>query len=241
MKKTQNIILAIFVLVTTQLFCSCDEWLDVSPSTDVSMEEQFLKASGFEETLYGMYIAMGRDNLYGHQLSYGWIEKLAKNHFDKTQLGWYGYDYEDQAVKVQIASTWKSMYGIIANANAILDNIDQKKDLFDEREFNILKGEALTIRAFLHFDLYRLFGKNYSKYPEESAVPFVNKYGPFVFKHLKASELIQAVLDDLTLAETLLEGNDPVIEDEELNGFLEKRKDRLNYYTEVALKARIYT
>ena len=243
MKTLINIKILTIVLVISQVFCACDDWVDVQPETNVSLEDQFSTAEGFEEVIYGLYIAMGSETLYGHQLTYGWIEKLAKNHYQNVDGKWFAYQYEDEGVKSSIRETWKSMYNVIANANTVIDNIDDKKNLFNEQEFNVLKGEALIVRAFMHFDLYRLFGKSYLLDPESLAIPYADQYGAFVFKHLKAKEVIDRIIADLNAAEELMKGHDPIIdeiENEESNAFLILRDYRFNYYSIHALKARVY-
>ena len=41
---------------------SCDEWLDVSPNTDLPAKELFTTENGFKSALAGLYITMTEEN-----------------------------------------------------------------------------------------------------------------------------------------------------------------------------------
>lgn len=49
-------------------FCSCSEWLDVQPKTEVKQDKMFESESGFKDALIGCYMLMGESSLYGHDL-----------------------------------------------------------------------------------------------------------------------------------------------------------------------------
>ena len=52
MKKILYILIGLFV------FSSCDEWLDVTPNTDVPAKDLFTTENGFTSALAGLYIVM---------------------------------------------------------------------------------------------------------------------------------------------------------------------------------------
>lgn len=60
-------------------------------------------------------------------------------------------------VRAQIDAMWSKMYNMLANVNNLLDNIDKRQSVFTGDNYNIIKGEALGLRAYIHFDLLRLF------------------------------------------------------------------------------------
>lgn len=65
------------------------------------------------------------------------------------------------------------MYNVIANINNFLEYVDKNKDvLVTERYYETMKGEALGLRAFLHFDLLRMFGPIYKEHPASKAIPY---------------------------------------------------------------------
>ena len=68
MKKLINksIILSLFLALT-----ACNDWLNVSPKTDMKAEDLFSTEAGFRDALIGVYALMATDNLYGKNLSFG--------------------------------------------------------------------------------------------------------------------------------------------------------------------------
>ncbi len=54
----------------------------------------------------------------------------------------------------------------------MLENIDESEGVLQEQEYRVLKGEMLAVRAFLHFDMLRLFGPVYKLHPEAESIPY---------------------------------------------------------------------
>ena len=114
----------------------------------------------------------------------------------------------------------------------LLTNIDADRDLFSEDNYRIVKGEALALRAMLHFDMLRLFGPVYSRNPQQLAIPYYKAYSVTPNDLLPASQVAGEITHDLLEARILL-ANDPVRE----NGG-EYRNLRLNYFAVAGLLAR---
>lgn len=118
--------------------------------------------------------------------------------------------------------------------------------MFSNGEGEILEGEALAMRAFLHFDLLRMFAPAYTGNESKIAIPYVESYESKRYSHISESQVIKKVLADLDKAETLLKGaNDPILSGitRVLSGkgdFLANRQYRFNYWAVEALKARVY-
>ncbi|MDE5422863.1 RagB/SusD family nutrient uptake outer membrane protein [Ancylomarina sp. DW003] len=234
----------ILILILCQSFFACNEWLDVQPVTDVDLSEHISSKEGFIETLNGVYLNMADENLYGHQLMYGAVADVAQNYYTDTRP-FNKFEYEGTDAKNTIKNIWQGLYNVIANNNIILDNIDDKKDLFVEADYNIIKGEALALRAFLHFDAIRLFGDTYEDAGEASQIPYALTFELVRYKHLSAEEVYTHILDDLDKAEEMLKNFDPIVAGASYNGNLfnkakDSRKHHLNYYAVLALKARVY-
>lgn len=73
-----------------------------------------------------------------------------------------------------------------------------------------MKGEALGLRAFLHFDLLRMFGPVYKEHPASKAIPYRIAFDKDATPVLPASEVVDAILKDLNDAEKLLKESDPL-------------------------------
>jgi tetratricopeptide (TPR) repeat protein len=221
----------------------CSDWLDVSPSTDKDRAELIQTESGFKQMLYGCYINMVDPALYGHQLTYGSMEGFAKNYV--WSLSNY-YKFTDTSVRPTIDAIWSGMYNNVANVNSILNEIEAKKSLFSNGEGDILEAEALAMRAFMHFDLMRMFAPAYTGNESKIAIPYVEKYERARYPHISESEVMTKVFADLDKAETLFKNaNDPIITAitttySGKGDFLANRQYRFNYWAVLALKARAY-
>ncbi len=148
--------------------CSCSDWFDVSPKTDVKAAELFESEDGFMEALAGIYVSMTDDAAYGDNLSFGMLDQMAQLYdmipdgaTDRSEI----YDYTNTTsggynTKGKLADSWGKAYNIIANANNLLKWLDEKgvTVITNEQTRNMIRGEALAIRAYVHFDVLRGWG-----------------------------------------------------------------------------------
>ncbi len=232
----------ILLLIICQSLFACNDWLDVTPETDIDLTDQITSADGFKEMLNGVYLSMASKSLYGHHLMYGALAQVAQNHVVTSDLPLTDFDYESTGPKAVIENIWSNLYNAIANDNIILDNIDEKAGLFLTDDYNLIKAEALALRAYMHFDLLRMFGDVYVDGTNEDAqIPYVTKYELSRFPHLTIAEVYEKILEDLDAAELLLEEVDPLVGSYQGTLFdADNRKYHMNYYTVLALKARVY-
>ena len=68
------------------------------------------------------------------------------------------------------------------------------------------------MRAYIHFDLLRLFAPSYKADPGYTAIPYITKYSNKVSPQKTVSEVIDSVIVDLKAAVTDLEGRDPIFD-----------------------------
>ena len=212
---------------------ACNDWLEVAPQAEKEEAEMFEKEVGFRNVLIGAYIRMKSNNLYGEDLTYGSIEMLAQHWTNTDDLGKYlkAYNYEQSVVETKI------------------NNIDARKEMFEGNNFEIIKGEALAIRAFCHFDVLRLFGPIPTNLPEGTILPYVTTVSIVPNRLVSYNDFTTKLLADLDEAERCLEGNDPILtasikelstlEVAQDDNFLCDRQMRMNYYAVCALKARV--
>lgn len=213
----------------------CSKFLEVTPRATVSDDKLFQDEAGFVQALNGVYAAMGSRELYGDNISMGYLSAAAKNYnitatshrLHKATI----FNYENAS---QIKSIWEKSYNAIATLNNILERMEERKVVFSENNYNHIRGEVLAIRAYLHFDLYRMFGKNYQSHPTAKAVPYRTVYDLKTKVPSTAKEVVELALEDLNQAEKLLSA-DEIVGGKEMN-----RRYRLNYYAVLGLKARIY-
>ncbi|MCR9011928.1 RagB/SusD family nutrient uptake outer membrane protein [Gabonibacter chumensis] len=244
MKKIYIIVLVAFGII------SCSDWLDVQPKTAIPGDKLFESEAGFKDVLTGFYLKMESENLYAKELTYGYLELLSGNYdnypgfksLDKTQM--YEYDglYLDLKNRIYL-----EMYNIIANINNFLKYLEKNRSVVKTKHYyEMMKGEALGLRAFLHFDLLRLFGPVYSANSSEKTIPYRNTFDDVATSRLTADQVITSVLADLEEAYTLLEQHDPRnfgypdLLNSNYNAFENQRQLRMNVYAVKALMARVY-
>ena len=224
---------------------SCNNWLSVSPKSQTKEDDMFESEEGFKNVLTGIYTGMCDKELYGAALTYGAIDVLGGYYeigWSQTSNIYYSisqYDYESTTSLNVIDPMWNKLYNLIANVNIILRNVDAHSDVFIEDNYRICKGEALALRAFLHFDLLRLFGQSYATGANTEAIPYVENLDLQITPLSSVEDVLDNIIRDLEEAVSLME-NDPIATGEATNLFLGNRQLHLNYYGAKALLARAY-
>ena len=242
--------------ITTKLFAisivclsmmSCNDWLDVSPKSQLEEEDLFSRESGFNDQLIGVYTKMCSNSMYGLQMSIGFAEVLSQNYdINSNSTEWRyvkEYEYTNTEVENIINDIWLNTYNCISNLNVLIDNIDRAdKTLFTEGNDSIYKGEAIGLRAYLHLEMMRYFACAPAMNSNAKGVPYVTTYGVQVIPQKNVSETMQLIIDDLLKARELLKA-DPAYMDSGRFDFWTARDDRaprFNYNACVATLARAY-
>ncbi|MDD5894991.1 MAG: hypothetical protein PUC79_01675, partial [Prevotellaceae bacterium] len=60
----------------TCLMASCNDWLDVNPSTEVDKSQIMSSEAGFADAVSGVYVNMTSDELYGKNLTWYGVELM---------------------------------------------------------------------------------------------------------------------------------------------------------------------
>lgn len=232
------------LLILTVLVSSCESWLDVEPRTKVKSDDLFETEAGFKDALIGAYTLMKAEALYGRELTYGFIDVVtgpyaAYNNQVYNEVAQWKY-LTSTTVRAQIDAMWSKMYNMLANVNNLLDNIDKRQSVFTGDNYNIIKGEALGLRAYIHFDLLRLFASAADLNKE--AIPYVKTLQIEVPHVYTGKEVLALLNEDIKNALTCLE-KDPIregkLKDLSGDGFMNARQMRINYFAVKALQARV--
>lgn len=265
MKKIYTIVLSCLTLLSS----ACSDWLDVRPSDTLTQDELFAKGDGYRVALNGVYRQMAEPSLYGQALTWAYVDASAQI-YTSYRLGYNSlyekfadFAYTDSKAETAIDAMWSGMYNSIANCNNILVNIDAEpasKFRGGEEEKQLIKGEALALRAFLHLDILRLFAPAPIKDDGKDYIPYVNVY-PCTFKEAASNkEILDLVIADLQAAKDLVKSFDTAEEHlrwmttnariENFSGsntadaptdiFYTYRGYRMNYYAICAALARAY-
>ena len=251
MKKLINksIILSLVVALT-----ACNDWLNVSPKTDMKAEDLFSTEAGFRDALIGVYALMATSNLYGKNLSYGYLDVLAQYYTSprsNTSTGYEhnlknaaAYNYTESDEESRILSIWSSHFSAIANINQALLFIDENRDVFTSEDIHhIYKGEFLALRALLHFNVLRLFAPSPMMDNQNGlnafAIPYVEQYTNIAQPQLTVKEVLEKIVKDLLTAKNLMKERE-IFNEFDSSSPMYKRNQRMNYYAVTALLARVY-
>lgn len=246
MNKLKHIALCLCTLA----LASCNDWLDVEPETSVDEKKLFSTEQGFKDAMAGVYADMASSSLYGQTLSFGFLDIIAQQYDYETVNNSYGsyyrladYDYDYSSNKSRINSIWNNMYSTIAEINNILRWIDKNGSVMSEATRQQIKGQCHLTRAYLHFDLLRLFAPDVKLSPNEKAIPYVEVFGVEPTERSTVSQVITKIKADISTAKEALK-NDPIhgvtpyeIEDKLLG--TDRYIAVANYYAAEALLARV--
>ena len=248
-------ILYIFIGLLFSL-TSCNDWLDVELDNKVDDDKLFSTAEGFKEALAGVYSEMSKSGMYGGRLTMEYVDALAQYYSsNSTYQYWVDYDYDNSGCRSIISSMWNNLYSCISQVNCILEWIDKNAGVLSRADRDQVRGEALALRAFLHFDLYRLFAPDVKRSPKAEGIPYNKQFGVSLPPMYSTEEVVQLVIDDLLEAETCLQ-DDPIkdivpymirtstatgdIVDKAAKDAMDKYVARMNLYSVKAMLARAY-
>jgi hypothetical protein len=213
---SRNSIILSLVLVSVLSLGACKKWVDVGPQLQVNESEIFSNEQGFRDALNGVYLQMGNVNLYGRDLTLGVLSVMGRS-YDTTIAPSIGnlfyqsalYNVNDASVRSTSAMMWDSLYLCVANLNNLIANADAKQNIFSSGNYNAIKGEALGLRAFIHFDLLRLFAPSpAASNLQAPGIPYITKVSPYASPALTTGAVMDSCITDLQQAKNLLSTTD---------------------------------
>lgn len=202
--------------VSATLATSCSKELELKDPQGLPPADALASSANISKVLEGGYDALSSSNLYGGNIPL-FADLLGSN----TELNWVGTfnTYREIWGKNILTSNpivynmWASGYRAINIANNVLANIDK----VNEAQKSRIRGEALFIRGLVHFDLVRMFAKDFSDGNASSnpGIPIMTKATNSTAEIDKptrnsVAEVYAAVIKDLTDAEGLLPVNNGV-------------------------------
>lgn len=236
MKKIKYIILLMCVALFTAT--SCDDFLDITPDGQVKRDPLLSTPEGIEDAMYGVYSQMRQQTLYGQELHFSTLEVLSQTMWCYGNSGvtaMSGYRWEHSSVKGIFEGVWTNMYKNISNVNSVL-NAPLVADA-TEFPYTLYRGEALGMRAFMHFDLMRLFAEQYTVNPDAKGIPYATEFSLKTPEFESLAENYEHILADLHEAETLLADE---AEYEGTGNFMLDRQIHFNLHAVQATLARVY-
>lgn len=227
MKKI-NIIIAILCLLAT---VSCEDFLDKKPTNYGESTTSIKTAADAAVMLNGVMSKMCSYAYYGRNM---FLYGDARGGDLTLYSGGRGNDalftFNHSETSGTYSGFWTVGYNIILQLNNILENIDKMEKEGSTEDFSNYKGQALTLRALVYFDLVRLYGKPYNYDKTALGVPDVRTV-------LDASaQLGRATVEkNYELIDSDLKTAEPLISKQvggDMNG-------HINYYANLAIQARV--
>ena len=233
----------IFGFAIISLLAGCNDWLDVSPKSQIKEEDHFSREGGYKDQLTGVYTAMSRPAMYGLNMGIGFVEVLSHS-YDVDANGMWRYadnfDYTNSTSEKTIAEIWKSTYACIANLNEMIKNIDAADSaMFSHNNYRVYRGEAYGLRGFLYLDLMRLFAAAPGTDNGAKGVPYVTEYSTAVVGQKTVGETMDLIIADLLKAHEYL-ASDSLKSSAKPYDHRAARIPYFNYYASTLALARAY-
>jgi starch-binding outer membrane protein, SusD/RagB family len=157
-----------FKIITTVLLAlmvvSCDKKLDIEPKQTIDSKTALATPDDVDAAMVGCYSIMGGGALYGCNLLMNPELQASFYPLGEQYVSWAGtFTGQRQIARKtmdrnngEAARVWNAGYAAINMANTVIDALGVVTDA--DQKTN-LEGEALFVRAIMHFELVRFFAQ----------------------------------------------------------------------------------
>jgi len=222
-----KLIIYITSILALGLF-SCEKTLDVQPTNQVDASTSIKTPADAQIMINGIMRSMSSSDYYGRNfMLYGDAKGGDMTIPSQGRGNDALYTFNHSASSGSYSGFWSQIYFSLLQVNNLLQNIGQL-ETGGATGYGSYKGQALTLRAIMYFDLVRLYGKSYDLDK--------NAYGiPNITTPLKSSAqpLRSTVNENYTQILSDLKAAAPLLGKTKSNGFV-------NYYGNLAMQARVY-
>ncbi|GEP94708.1 RagB/SusD family nutrient uptake outer membrane protein [Chitinophaga cymbidii] len=187
----------IYLLIPCSLLmASCGKLLETTPTDFLTTENYYKTEEQLNYALHGVYDRLGASELYGDKISWTYNSSTDESYQrSMPSVGVTVNSYE--ASSSDINNFWRVCYEGIERANVLLANID--RPVMPEKNRDVIRGEALFLRAYYYFILVSNFGDVPMKLePTEASAPMQ-------FPRTPSAEVYAKIIEDMTTAESLLQ------------------------------------
>jgi len=186
----------------------CEKVIDKSPTHVLTSENAFESLSDVENSLSSAYSSLRVVGYYGRNMSV--LPDMATDNLVQTIESLVNFlDITDWIYTPQngtIAETWIAGFSTINNCNITINNVDKFATPATQKRVNRIKGQALALRAMVHFDMMKYFADNLDRNSTSPAIPYVKnsvlESAPTSIKPSRATvkEVYDNIYADLTAA-----------------------------------------
>ena len=226
MKKIYHILLSAACILMS---VSCENFLDMAPTNQADSSTCLTSAKDAQVMLNGLIYNLTSSSYYGRNfLLYGDAKGGDMTIYTGGNPGDALYYFNHSASSSSYSGFWSQGYFCLLQANNIIENIEKMKAEGTTENLDDYLGQALTIRALIHFDLVRLYGKPYDM--DKSSVGI-----PVVTAPVNAAEKLQRDPVEKAYTQILADLN-------EAAPLLSKRASRgyVNYYANQMLLGKVH-
>lgn len=191
---------AVYLLLACVLCSGCEKWLTAeTPSTQIDIDDIFATDAAALSTINGIYSQLSSTEIGiangGMTLICGLLSDELLNYSSRPDYVEF-FNNNVTPPNNTIRLLWSEAYQNIYAANLVLEQLDRSPAISDQVR-HVMKGEALFLRAFLHFNLLQLFGGvpyiKVTDYKENNTAP-----------RMATSQVYSEIIADLTAASLLL-------------------------------------
>lgn len=242
---------------------SCSDWLTLYPQDEIKEEYLFSTGDGFRTATNGIYRKMSTFNMYGSNLTWGLVDAWAQMYYiykapvsggGKAMQKISSLEFKDIELVPTTNSLWTSAWNVVANCNELAQQVAKADpSIFYglDLEKKMILGEAIGLRAFVQFDLLRIYAPSKWMNPgNRTFIPYVNVYPSYINNHQTVDYCLDKIIADLKESQRILEEVDKDVNlgsssryetsISSTNGFMGARGYRLNYFAVTAELARVY-
>lgn len=276
--KKRNILYTTVVAMMALAMSSCNDWLDVPVDGQSTSKELFADGDGYRSALHGLYGSMSKPLLYGKELQYGLIDFFSNQYktagvperfFTSVKYtAAANRKFNDPELQPTLDEIFRESYKIVSEANNLIRYINsdtERKFREGKMERDMIFGEALAIRAFIHFDMLRLYAPAPIIDDGRSYIPYIKEFPEIQGQHIPVKQFINNVIADLEAARLLVKpydetplgistsvngkaryynellyGLEGASNKEKVDAFFMGRGYRFSYWAITALLARVY-
>ena len=219
------------ILITGMLalgLFSCKKTLDMEPTNQVDASTSIKTPADAQIMINGIMRSMSSADYYGRNfILYGDAKGGDMTIPSQGRGNDALYTFNHSPTSGSYSGYWSQIYFSLLQVNNLLQNI-AKLEAEGATGYTSYKGQALTLRAIMYFDLVRLYGMPYDVDKNAYGVPNIITPLKSTEQPLrnKVSENYTQILSDLTTAA-------PLLAKTKTNGFV-------NYYGNLAMQARVY-
>lgn len=228
MNKKNILAIALISMVFSITSCS-KSFLDVPPTNQGDAEDFVKTAADAKVAINGIMRKMLSSSYYGRNfIMYGDAKGGDLTVFSQGRGLDNLYTFNHAPSSGSYGDMWSTLYDIILQTNSLIQSIDRLVAQGSLEDFKVYKGQALTIRALVYFDLVRLYGEPYNENKAAFGVSNITTPIPVFSQPLRntVEENYTQIVKDLTEAAPLLAKT--------------KANGQINYYANKAIQARVH-